>query len=239
MSDEPSPAEGGATPAPKRRRRYTGVVLTALTGALVAVLIASIVVPPPGVSVGWRGPVGWAGWLTGHPLGWPTGPIAFASAPTQLDFRPTASRGRRPAPPVLLAAPSAGIEAEVQPAGIGPEGMAVPPPDRAGWLDTGPRPGEPGRALIAGHLDTEEGPGAFAGLPGLDRGDLLAVTDGGGAVHRYRVTNKAQMPKDRFPRSAVYGGPGTPELVLVTCGGAFDERAASYRDSIVLFARAE
>jgi hypothetical protein len=241
MRDEASPDDGGATSTPpgRRRRRYAGVVLTASAGALVAVLIASMLLPPPGISAGWRGPVGWAGWLSGHPVGWPTGPITLASAPSRLDFRPTASRNRRPAPPVLITAASAGIEAKVGPSALGPEGMTVPPPDRAGWLDTGPRPGEPGRALLAGHLDTKDGPGAFAGLPGLRRGDLLAVTDAEGAVHRYRTTGKAQMPKTRFPRSAVYGGPGTPELVLVTCGGSFDERTASYRDSIVVFARAE
>lgn len=44
----------------------------------------------------------------------------------------------------------------------------------------------------------------------------------------------------RTPYTTVtsYGSSVAPELVLITCGGAFDEGEDTYRDSIVVYARA-
>jgi hypothetical protein len=51
------------------------------------------------------------------------------------------------------------------------------------------------------------------------------------------VVGLAQVRKDRFPTSSVYGHADAPVLVLVTCGGPF-RPGRGYRDNVLLFARA-
>ena len=112
----------------------------------------------------------------------------------------------------------------------------VPQVGLAGWYDEGPRPGEPGRAVIIGHLDSQTGPGLFALLPGVRRGTQVTVTDAAHGVHRFSVIGKAQVPKATFPSAAVYGASAKPVLVLITCGGKYSP-ATGYEDNVLVYAR--
>ena len=114
----------------------------------------------------------------------------------------------------------------------------VPDVGRAGWYSGGPRPGEKGRAVIVGHLDTRRGPGLFARIAGLARGTRHAVTDRAGAgAHGTAVVGTAQVQKAASPTGSVYGGGRRPVLVLVTCGGPYIE-GRGYRDNVIVYARA-
>jgi hypothetical protein len=115
--------------------------------------------------------------------------------------------------------------------------IAVPErPDVAGWFAQGPRPGQPGPAVILGHVDSKSGPGIFLDLgrvpPGaavhVDRADRTTVT--------FRVTEVSRVAKSRFPTDLVYAPTLEPTLRLVTCGGSFDETQRSYRDNVIVFA---
>ena len=146
--------------------------------------------------------------------------------------------GVRPAVPDRIAIPAARVDTVVDAVGTDRGGaIRVPSLGRAGWYDGGPRPGEPGRAVIIGHLDTERGPGLFARVPSLRTGEGIRITDRRGRVHDYLVVGRAQVRKDRFPTQEVYGGSGRPVLVLVTCGGPYD-RETGYRDNILVYAKA-
>jgi Sortase domain len=142
----------------------------------------------------------------------------------------------RPAPPVHLAIPALGVRADVQNVSSTATGIAVPQVGRAGWFDEGPRPGEPGRAVVIGHLDSQNGPGLFALLPGVRPGTDVSVTDASGAVHHFAVVGKAQVPKATFPSGAVYGPSSRPVLVLITCGGPYTV-GVGYRDNVLVYAR--
>ncbi len=145
--------------------------------------------------------------------------------------------GLRPGLPTRVSIPDADVEAEVYAAPSAPEGIAVPPPDRAGWHGAGPRPGEPGRAVLIGHRDSRTGPAVFAAVPELQPEALVNVTDSAGVAHEYRVTRVATAARHRFPTELVFGPTRASELVLVTCGGPFIP-GRGYRDNIVAFARA-
>jgi hypothetical protein len=138
----------------------------------------------------------------------------------------------RPAAPSNLSIPALGVRADVQRVGSTASGIEVPQVGRAGWFDEGPRPGEPGRAVVIGHLDSESGPGLFALLPGVQPG-----TDADGEAHHFEVVGKAQVPKATFPHGAVYGPSSRPVLVLITCGGPYSPEAG-YRDNVIVYARA-
>jgi hypothetical protein len=148
-----------------------------------------------------------------------------------------ASTGNRPAEPAHLAIPALGVRADVQRVGATETGIEVPQVGRAGWFEDGPRPGEPGRAVIIGHLDSQNGPGLFALLPGVRPGTYVSVTDAAGNVQRFKVVGKAQVPKATFPTGAVYGPSDRPVLVLITCGGQYDP-ATGYEDNVLVYARA-
>jgi hypothetical protein len=148
-----------------------------------------------------------------------------------------ATEVERPAEPAHLAIPALGVRADVQRVGSTATGIEVPQVGRAGWFDEGARPGEAGRAVMIGHLDSQTGPGLFALLPGVRDGTEVSVTDARGAVHRFTVVGKAQVPKATFPSAAVYGASTRPVLVLITCGGSFTA-SSGYSDNVIVYARA-
>jgi hypothetical protein len=144
--------------------------------------------------------------------------------------------GVRPAPPDRIAIPTAHLDTVVEPVGTRNGQIVVPGIGEAGWYDGGARPGEPGRSVIIGHLDTRRGPGLFARLPTLERGARIEVTDRRGDVRAFTVVGSAQVEKTRFPTEQVYGGSGRPSLVLVTCGGPYSQDTG-YRDNVLVYAR--
>ena len=109
--------------------------------------------------------------------------------------------------------------------------------ERAGWYAEGTRPGDPGSAVILGHVDSRrDGPAVFFRIRELRRGDEIVVTRADGSTARFSVDRTEQFPKSRFPTDAVYYPTLTPALRLVTCGGSFDATAGHYRSNVIVFA---
>jgi hypothetical protein len=146
--------------------------------------------------------------------------------------------GVRPAPPVEVRIPDLGIEAPVAPAGQVDGALQIPPPNEAGWYAGGPRPGEPGRAVIVGHLDTVDGPAVFGALPEIKRGMRIEVDAGNGTQHSFETIGVASVAKSSFPAQSVYAPSRHPTLALITCSGRFDESTGHYEDNLIILARA-
>jgi sortase (surface protein transpeptidase) len=106
----------------------------------------------------------------------------------------------------------------------------------AGWYAPGTRPGDPGSAVILGHVDSKRGPAVFFRLRELRRGDAVTIRRADGSSVRFVVQRTEQYPKDRFPTDAVYYPTLTPALRLVTCGGEFDATIGRYRSNLIVFA---
>ena len=144
----------------------------------------------------------------------------------------------QPALPVRLQIPAIGVSTPLVKLGRLPDGsLEVPKPwDVAGWYDKGPRPGQPGPAVILGHVDSTNGPAVFYQLRSLRPGDTVRVGLADGRILVFRVQRIQRYPKDEFPTEAVYFPTLNRELRLITCGGEFDYAARSYRDNIVVYA---
>jgi hypothetical protein len=162
----------------------------------------------------------------------------WAVVPTQPVYRPTPVRLAEP-DPMRLDLPAIGVSTALDRLGLRPDGTMDVPKDfaRAGWFQGGPRPGEDGPAVIAGHVDSRRGPAVFYRLPDLRAGDAIAVTRADASVATFTVTRVETYAKQGFPTALVFGPTVEAELRLVTCGGEFDWSHHSYKANIVVFAK--
>ncbi len=163
---------------------------------------------------------------------------AETPADAALVARLAAQRQREPA---FVRIPSIHTTSSLINLGLTSDGVLEVPQDylQAGWYQKGPRPGDPGPAVIAGHLDSKIGPGIFSRLTEVKPGDPIEITRVDGTLIHFVVTRVDQYPKRAFPTRQVYGKTDRSELRIITCGGSFDRGKGSYNDNIVVFARLE
>lgn len=143
------------------------------------------------------------------------------------------------AAPVRVRVPRLRIDAALQPLHLGKRQELVPPAyGRAGWYEAGPEPGEIGRAVIAGHVDSKTGPDVFAPLHGARAGDRIRVLLRDRSTVAFVVQAVEVHPRNRFPTTRVYGSNGRhAELRLITCTGRYDRARGGYQDNVIVFAR--
>jgi sortase (surface protein transpeptidase) len=135
--------------------------------------------------------------------------------------------------------PAAGIDARgVGTLGLDDHGALQAPatPDDVGWYDEGAAPGDPGTAVLVGHVDSWRGPGVFWHLRDLRPGDAVDVPRSDGSVAHFTVDAVETVAKDAFPSEEVYAPTAGPSLRLITCGGPFDRSVRSYEDNVVVYA---
>jgi sortase (surface protein transpeptidase) len=155
-----------------------------------------------------------------------------------------AAHGRSEAPsrqmpiPVRVIIPSVGVSSRMIPVGLNSDGtIAVPTSfSVAGWFRPGPEPGEPGSAVILGHVASRRGPGVFYRLGSLRRGSKVIVVLRNGSKVRFVVTGQKQVSKSRFPAREVYERTPDPTLRLITCSGRFNTATGHHIDNTIVFA---
>lgn len=194
-----------------------------------------------------------AGFLTWiHSFGDP-GPVA-AAASGAADGAGSAGSGPGPGQSASnrLVIPSIGANAPIIPEGAsGPNGGALDIPSSVhviGWWDgawrspTGlvrekvARPGQPGVALLAGHIDSAaQGHGALYRLQQVKRGADVTVYGQRGAVTKWKVTRLQVVSKSALP-DALFVDTGPPRLAIVSCGGPFDASTGHYVDNVIAWA---
>jgi sortase (surface protein transpeptidase) len=136
----------------------------------------------------------------------------------------------------MLTIPTIGVTADVIGIGLEPgtNQLAIPDIDHVGWYELGPNPGDAGSAVLVGHVDGEGRPGVFWRLRDLVPGDVVTVHDATGA-HDFRITGLEQVAKPALSAD-LFSRAGPPRLVLITCGGEFDDTSGHYLDNVVVLA---
>jgi hypothetical protein len=161
--------------------------------------------------------------------------LAIASSPTaQSSFL----AGEEALTPVAVEIPATGVDANVVPEPVEPDGaLVIPAPHLVGWDEDGPAPGQPGTTLLAGHVDDFGVPGAFLRLDAVPLGATVTVDTAGGGVFRYRVVERLVQPQSALVSSHLLQTTGAPRLVLMSCGGVYDPSVHLYEDNIVIVAQ--
>lgn len=165
-------------------------------------------------------------------------PVTPDRDPTSSEAPLVVPEGSAAARPARLDIAAVGIGSTLDPLDQLANGEVEAPPrwGVAGWYSGGARPGETGPAVIAGHVDSPDGPSVFADLTQVRPGDVVTVTDVAGEQHRFRVDRTQVAPRDRFPTRAVYGPTPDAQLRLITCDGPYVASAGGYQDNFIVYA---
>ncbi|MBD3784840.1 MAG: class F sortase, partial [Micrococcales bacterium] len=237
---------------PSLVRLATGLAVLAVVGGLSVAAVGAARPGPASLPGGSSGPAPGAarpapsptpsGFATLPVDQWPTPDVPDADAvrsaggndaslPVPVSGRQVTSGDR----PVRLRIPAIGVDTRLVELGIARDGtMEVPAdPARAGWLTTAPAPGQRGPAVIAGHVDTHDGPAVFFRLRALRPGARVDVVQRDGDVVHFTVRSARRFAKDAFPTELVYGPQPGPVLRLITCSGEVDPATGHYRDNTV------
>ncbi len=180
----------------------------------------------------------------GHPSLAPTNtptppPAAFSTAvPQQAATVPPVDPAA--AAPARVTVDWAGVTASVRPEGVDAQGaMALPPdPAVAGWYRYGAAPASTeGTVVLAAHVDAVGyGVGPFAHLRDVPDGRTITIADTTGAETRWRIDSVSLLEKRGLPWDRIFRTDGDRRLVLVTCGGVFDEQTRHYESNLVITA---
>lgn len=133
--------------------------------------------------------------------------------------------------PVRLVIPAINVDAQIQYLGVNSKGEMEVPSNTAdvGWFKLGPRPGEKGSAVIAGHLNGENGEdGVFANLDKLKQGDLIYIKSLTFRVFKTQTYDSGYADEIFSKNDGIY-------LNLVTCDGTWDGVKKSYNKRLVVF----
>jgi len=142
--------------------------------------------------------------------------------------------------PVGLRIDALGVDAPIGQYGVDERTGQMAVPDNVteiGWYRFGAKPGDPGSAVLAAHVDLAgSGPGVFFELGSLDVDERVFVAYEDGTERAFRVVARATYDKEELPLDVIFSREGPPVLTLITCGGGFNRSVARYDSNIVVYA---
>lgn len=129
-----------------------------------------------------------------------------------------------------------GVDAGFEFVGLAPDGaMDIPKdPQKVAWYRQGPRPGELGNAIVAGHVDWGGKTAVFWRLGELNPGDVVEVTAADERMYQFIVQWQRWYDADKAPVDQLLAQGDTPELTMITCGGLFDQKTRQYLSRLVV-----
>ena len=145
---------------------------------------------------------------------------------------PQASPSAAPAPanptPTRLLIPRIKVNARIEARGLDSSRNMLTPNDYrdVAWYNLGPMPGEPGNALVNGHVDWWTGSAVFTRLSELRPGDKVVVVQRDGTRLTFKVTGRQVVPWNARVAS-LFAPSSVAKLTLITCTGVWDPRIMS------------
>jgi LPXTG-site transpeptidase (sortase) family protein len=155
-----------------------------------------------------------------------------APAPPQAEIF---NRVSGPITPSRLRIPTIGVDAWVGAVGLRSDGSMDVPNNlwTSSWLATGPKPGQPGNAVIAAHRGVGS-PALFSHLENLQPGDRIYVSDAAGNEIAYSVTAVVSLDLSLSSQREVFAPETAQQLVLITCFGRYIPSARTYDHRLVV-----
>ncbi|MFE6076576.1 class F sortase [Paenibacillus sp. NPDC057886] len=141
--------------------------------------------------------------------------------------------------PVRLCIPSVNLSAPVVPVGTQKDGrLGVPKSSKiAGYYAEGVLPGEPGNALIAGHVDDYKGPGIFYPLKKLKPGAFILLFDEGNRHLIYQVESVESYFTKEAPLDRIFGQTDDFRLNLITCTGKYNRAKQEHEQRLIVYTK--
>lgn len=162
-------------------------------------------------------------------------PSATSPSPTGPNVN---SRAVKTTTPVRLAIPSIHLVAAVEARGLDAKRNldTASSPNDVAWYDMGPAPGQPGNAIINGHVDWWTGDAVFTRLGRVRVGDLVTVTRADGVVVTFRITSLQRVAANaRIP--SLFAASPDATLTLITCAGVWNPLALTNTQRLLVQAR--
>jgi LPXTG-site transpeptidase (sortase) family protein len=147
----------------------------------------------------------------------------------------TFNRVTGPITPSRLRIPVIGVDAWVGAVGLRSDGSMDVPNNlwTSSWLATGPKPGQPGNAVIAAHRGVGS-PALFSHLENVQPGDTIYVSDAAGNEIAYSVTAVVSLDLSLSSQREVFAPATAQQLVLITCFGRYIPNARTYDHRLVV-----
>jgi len=142
------------------------------------------------------------------------------------------------APPVRLEITNINLDTTIYAAGLTSSGNMdiTESPDEVAWYQLGPKPGEIGSAVIAGHYGWKDGHGSiFNNLHMLVKGDEVSTYDTTGAKKTFVVQAIQIYNPDADATKVFISTDKKAHLNLVTCEGTWVNAQDSYSNRLVIF----
>lgn len=139
--------------------------------------------------------------------------------------------------PVKLEIPKLNVSTSIEEVGRLENGqMGVPQDtDQVGWFAPGIKPGSPGNAVMAGHVDSLTGPSVFYELDKLKKGDEILVYGSEDEVLTFTVVKTEVYPRQNAPVDSIFGFTYGSGLNLITCTGEFNRSVKTHDDRLVVY----
>jgi len=137
-----------------------------------------------------------------------------------------------------LKIPSIKIDAPIKYIGLATDGtMGVPKnPTEVALFSLGPRPGENGTAVIAGHYGWKNStPAVFDNLYKLQKGDKISVKNEKGVITNFVVREIKIYSKDEAVPDVFNSSDLKAHLNLITCTGIWNKEEKTRSERLVVF----
>lgn len=140
--------------------------------------------------------------------------------------------------PQSISLPTLGVEgAPIVPVGLEDNGeLEVPEADTVGWYEFGAGvDGGRGSTVLAAHIAYNGENGVFQNLVDMEPGQRLSIERDGETLE-YIVESVTDYDKWELPIDDLFSESSEERLVLITCGGSFNDALSSYEDNTVVVA---